>query len=196
MDLLDNPIFDSRNGTVIYNGFGIINPFIFDIQGDGIAIQRRFYADPDNPQEDIENYSIKTLTPFAMGTTVGNTVDMILSPGVLQRSAFRNERLKNLEKELATLDPSKPANANAIAALQKRIAELKINDPSNRRTNQIGTKALVDYPLNAATALYKYKNKEQELTPSAPWLMQLWMGGWDTDALSFWVEGYVQIVLD
>ncbi len=187
VDLLENPIFDSRNGTVIFNGFGIINPFIFSIEGkDGVTIKRRFYADPDNEQDDMQKYPIDVLTPYTMNTVVPNSPNFIQLSSVLQRSAFRNERLENLTKELASCkDPVQ------IAALNKRITELKINDPTNRRTNQIGTKVLLSYPLNAKSASYKGK----KVKPSQNWNLEMWMGGWDADSLCFWIEGNIQIMI-
>ncbi|MEM8907206.1 MAG: hypothetical protein AAGD05_05105 [Bacteroidota bacterium] len=184
VDLLGNPTFDSRNGTIIFNGFGIVNPFIFDIQGTDVHIQRRFFTDPENEQEDLEHYPIELLTPYTMNTVVPDAPSMILWGKVLQRSAFRNERLQQLKGELA--DCEDPIQ---IAALNKRINELEINNPNNRRTKQIGTKALLSYPLNAKTAQYNGKTVE----PDQNWDLELWMGAWDADSLCFWAEGYVQI---
>lgn len=187
VDLLGNPIFDSRNGTVIFNGFGVINPFILAIKGkDKVSIERRFYADPDNEQEDLQNYPIDLLSPYTMNTVVMNSPNFIQDAQVWNRSAFRNERLQNLKADLAsTKDPIQ------IAALQKRISELEINDPGNRRTKQIGTKVLLSYPLNAKTALYKGK----KVTPPNDWDLEMWMGGWDADSLCFWIEGNIQITI-
>ena len=132
----------------------------------------------------LEKYPIDVLTPYTMSTVVPNSPNMILDAGVFQRSAFRNERLTNLKNELAHCkDPIQ------IAALQKRISQLEINDPNNRRTNQIGTKALLSYPINAKEAFYNGK----KIKPANTWDLEMWMGGWDADALSFWVEGNVQI---
>ncbi len=188
VDLPGKPRFDSRNGTIIYNGFGIINPFGLSIEGkDGQCIYRRFYADPDNPQEDLSNYPIELLTKYECKNAIMDCVGMLLDADVLQRSAFRNERLENLQKEYADTK-----DAVKRAGLEKRISELKNNDPVNRRTNQIGTKALFNYPLNAKTAMVN----DAEITPDQDWLMDLWLGGWDADALGFYIKGYVQVVLN
>jgi hypothetical protein len=198
VDLLKNPIFDSRNSTIIYSGFGVVNPFILSVEGKGLSINRRFYADPSNEQDDIEQYSIDTLTPFMMNTVIMDSVEEIFLTGVLDRTAFRNERLHLLEKDLAALcaeaiaHPKNKSIPVQIAGLEKRIAELRNNDPENRRTNQIGTQALLNYPLNAKTAVLNKK----KINPPAPWPLMLWMGGWDADALGFQVNGYVQIILE
>jgi len=198
VDLLDNATFDSRNSTLIYNGFGIVNPYTLSIEGKELSVSRRFYADSKNEQDNLENYNINTLTPYMMNTVVPNSLEAILGTDVLDRTAFRNERLKLLQKDLAVLREQEIKHPNdkpvlvQIAALEKRIAELKMNDPVNRRTNQIGTQVLINYPLNATTAWVNNK----KIMPPAQWPTMLWMGGWDADALGFSVNGFVQIILD
>src|SRR3984885_3318603 len=138
VDLLGNATFDSRNSTLIYNGFGIVNPFALSIEGKELSINRRFYADSSNEQDSLESYNINVLTPYMMNTAIMDSLEVILSTDVLNRTAFRNERRQLLQKDLAVLREHelKHPNDNAvlvqIAALEKRIAELKMNDPINR----------------------------------------------------------------
>lgn len=195
VDLLNNSVFDSRNSTIIYNGFGVMNPFLLSIDGKGISINRRFYPDPKNPQNDLEKYSINELNTYMLNTVFMDSIEMILNTGVLNRTAFRNERLQLLRKDLEALQVKEPQSKKVlieIAALQKRISELEQNDPQNRRTNQIGTQVLINYPLNAETA----KFNRSKITPSANWPTMIWLGGWDADSLGFYVYGTVQITLD
>jgi len=197
IDLLGNATFDSRNSTLIYNGFGIVNPFMIGIEGNDLTISRRFYADTSNEQDSLENYDISTLTPFMMTTVVVNSLEIILGSDVLDRTAFRNERRELLQKDLAVLREQEQKNPNdtsvliQIAALEKRIAELKLNDPANRRTNQIGTQVMINYPLNAKTASLN----NEPIAPLVPWPTMIWLGGWDADAMGFCVNGYVQVIL-
>lgn len=198
VDLLGKVTFDSRNSTLIYNGFGIINPFTLIIEGKGLSISRRFYADNKNEQDDLAKYNIITLNTFIMNTVVMDSLEMILSSDVLDRVAFRNERFELLHKDLVILknqtspQPDQKPLPIQIAALEKRMAELQIKDPENRRTNQIGTQVLVNYPLNAKTAFINNKT----INPSADWPSMIWMGGWDADALGFNVKGFVQVILE
>lgn len=194
VNLLNDSVFDSRNSTIIYNGFGVMNPFILSIEGKGLSINRRFYPDPTKPQNDLEKYSIDTLTPFMLNMVVMDSVEMILNTGVLDRSAFRNERLALLRNDLAILVGKKTKSKKElieIAALEKRISELEMNDPSNRRTRQIGTQVLINYPLNAENA----KLGNRTIKPTADWPTMIWMGGWDADSLGFYIYGTVQIII-
>ena len=48
VDLPDNCIFSSENSTIIYNGFGVMNPFILSIEGKGMSFRRRFCTNQPN----------------------------------------------------------------------------------------------------------------------------------------------------
>jgi|GEM_PF-629995 len=190
--LLGKPIFDSRNSTLLYNGFGIINPFNLEIRGDDFSISRRFFVDPENPTDHLEDIPLEQLTCYSMANTafMGSARILELS-GVLNPSAWRNRRQKCLEVELAEEQDKEIRDLNKIAALEKRIVELKKNDPNNRRTAQMSTEAMVKYPLNSKFALVNGVK-----VPVGPeWPQELWMGGWDADALSFYVKGTVFISL-
>lgn len=203
VDLLNDPRFDSRNSTIVYDGYGLISPFDFEVAADGgdgaagVCIQRSYYVDPDNPTTDLESISIDKLTPHVMNpqlydavslnrTTPGSP-DMLLESGIINPSAYRHRRLQQLLEELeCTADPV------CRAALQKRIAELRIDDPKNRRTAQLGAKVLVPYSLNSKRAVVNGTT----LSIETPWSLEMWLGGWDTDSLSFYVMGTVRIVLN
>ena len=96
--------------------------------------------------------------------------------------------MEKLEADLPKVDC-----LTAKAALKKRIAELRINDPANRRTAQLGTKVLVPYNLNSKKAVV---NGQTIHAVGPSWSMEMWMGGWDTDALSFFVMGALKITVD
>lgn len=222
VDLLGNPIFDSRNSTLVYNGYGLISPFNLQIKGEikdhkingrkikhqrikdqKIRISRAFYVDPKNPTNDLASIPIDQLSPYIMKVDVNDPPDpgdstpgssnILLKSGILDQVAYRKERLDNVEKELAETQKKNPSDEVCIAALNKRIAELRIDDPVNRRTAQLGAKVLVPYNLNSRDAVVNGKTIK---SCGAPWNMEMWMGGWDTDAMSFFVLGTVKMVLD
>ena len=158
IDLKENCIFASENSTIIYNGFGVMNPFILTVEGQNQYYERRFFADPTKPHNKIEDYNITSLKPYKLNTVVMNSVDIIYEAGVLDRTAFRNERKKLLEKDLKKLEaelkkhPTDKKLKIQIAALLKRISELNITTVTDRRTLQAGTQVLINYPLNSKEA--------------------------------------------
>lgn len=198
VDLKKNAVFVSENSTVIYNGFGVMNPFIFSVEGKGKSFERRFYADPADPKDKVEEYDIDTLTPYMLNTVFMDSVQLMSDGAILNRTAYRNERKSNLEAELKHVQEQsdqEPKNKNLkikIAALNKRIAELNMNDPENRRTRQIGTQTLINYPLNAVDA----KVDKKAVKPSEDWPITMWFGAWDADSLCFFVNGFIEISVE
>lgn len=69
---------------------------------------------------------------------------------------------------------------------------MNINNPENRRTRQIGTQTLINYPLNAVEA--KVNNKT--IKPSEDWPITMWFGAWDADSLCFFVNGFIEISVE
>lgn len=205
IDLLNEPIFDSRNSTIVYNGYGLLSPFDMEIRspegydGPSVTIQRSYFVDPQNPSTDLESIPIDELMPHVMGIAVYDPAnppnsfspgspDILFESGIIAPTAFRQRRLKQLEAELKAT----PAEDRvATAALKKRIAELRIDDPQNRRTAQLGAKVLVPYDLNGKEAIVNGTSIEA----GDAWPLEMWLGGWDADALSFFVIGTLQIAL-
>lgn len=217
IDLLGKPKFTSHNSILVYNGYGIVNPVHLQVstkngKRKNAKISRRFFIDPDNPTQDLESISIDILTdytikidatatpPITAGegasqpNDVMNTIgspNMLYESGILEPTAYRQQRLKNLEGELAEMLQEKPIDRIKEAALLKRIDELKINDSNNRRTVQLGAKVLLPYALNSHKAKVNGK-----LIPAGPsWGLELWMGGWDADSMCFYIMGTVEISL-
>lgn len=208
VDLLGNPRFDSRNSTLVYNGYGVMNPFNMRISNGPRSVSRRFYVDPQNPTDDLHDIKITELQNYTITTDLSDIPDlgnpsanppsatagspnMLLESGVLDATAYRKERLKNLESELKEVLANSPGDKIAIAALNKRIFELRIDKPVNRRTQQMSTKVLVPYALNSEKVMFN----GAAIPGGKPWSLEMWMGSWDADALSFYVVGTVIISL-
>jgi hypothetical protein len=198
IDLKKNAVFVSENSTVIYNGFGVMNPFIFSVEGKNKSFQRRFYADPLDPKEDVEDYTIDQLTPYMLNTVFMDSVQEMSDGAILNRTAYRNERKRELARELELLELELKRHPNDkklqmnSAALKKRISELNISDPNNRRTRQIGTQTLINYPLNAVEAVVN----KQKVKPQQDWPITMWFGAWDADSLCFFVNGFIEISVE
>jgi hypothetical protein len=208
VDLLGNPRFDSRNSTLVYNGYGVMNPFNLQVSNGPRSVSRRFYVDPKNPTDDLHGIKITDLQKYTVSTDLSDIPDisnpsanpltatagspnMLLESGVLDAVAYRKERLKNLEGELAQVLADSPRDKIAIAALNKRIFELRIDEPVNRRTQQMSTKVLLPYALNSEKAMLN----SAVIPGGKPWSLEMWMGSWDADSLAFYVLGTVIISL-
>jgi len=218
IDLLGSPTFTSHNSILVYNGYGIVDPFHLEVRtnkpkGKKISISRSFFVDPSNPKQSIEDIPIDVLSNYIINVDATNTFplnnaenlrkakdriniygspNMLYESGILDPVAFRQQRLKELEGELAESLKQKPLDQINIAALNKRIAELNIDDPRNRRTAQMGAKVLLPYALNSHDA----KVNGKLVKPGPAWAIELWMGGWDADSMCFYILGTVEVTLD
>lgn len=192
VDLLDDPTFDARNYVVVDNGFGVIWPFRFCIDNgragaEHFRIVRSAVFDPDHPERTPIEADEALLRPFLLSAPVLHSAQVLTETGIVDPIVMREQRRRVLERLRADTDNG---DAVRLAALDKRIDELRRTDPVNRRTQQIATKAYCRYPLNGRDAVMVREGVERR--PDAePWNLEMWFGGWDADALSFFVKGSV-----
>lgn len=216
VDLLGKPKFASHNSILVYNGYGIMDPVNLEIRskntkGKKARISRSFYIDPDHPKQSIDDIPIDVLTDYTVKIDATNTPplnnaeakgskdainiwgspNMIYESGILDPVAYRQERLKNVKGELEEVLKQRPVNRVEVAALKKRISELEMNDPKNRRTAQMGAKVLMPYALNS----HKAKVNGRWIEPGPSWGLEMWMGSWCADAMNFYILGTVEITL-
>jgi hypothetical protein len=203
IDLEDSPRFEERNYVVTQQTFGVISPFKLRVKGKGIGLFRQvdFYPGKplnfpvwETPQEVLQPYT-------AQGFTSGdpNCIALLSSAGG-NPSVYRANRLATLRK---LYKPSLPAIEKA--ALDKRISELMMDDPRDRRTSQLINSAPFSYALNGPAAVQVGTKKAQWLNgamddkggwhyldpaaPLSPWPCSFWMGSWDADSLTFYMQG-------
>lgn len=192
VDLLGEPTFDSRNYVVVDNGFGVIWPFTFCIDNERrgdvhVRIVRSVVVDSDHPDREPIDIDEAVLHPYLLSAPVLQSAQVLTETGILDPAAFRRRRRKLLEQIRAQVDH---VDTVRIAALDKRIRELDETSPINRRTQQIATKAYCRYPLNGDPATVTSGPNLQVSNPE-PWNLEMWFGGWDADALNFFVKGSV-----
>ncbi|MEZ5944062.1 MAG: hypothetical protein R3C18_21940 [Planctomycetaceae bacterium] len=201
VDLVNSPLFDSRNSTIVYDGYGLISPFDMQIRTvsspQELTIERSYCVDPSKPGTSLSDVPILELQTHVMKTQVYNSenlnspypgsANILLESNILDPSAYRFRRRQQLEGQLAETEcPTERA------ALKKRIAELRIADPKNRRSAQMGAKVLAPYNLNSLQATLNNK----EFDPGPAWPLEMWMGGWDADSLCFFTMGTLKMSFD
>lgn len=192
VDLLDEPTFDARNYVVVDNGFGVIWPFRFCIDNgrsgvEHLRVVRSTVIDAAHPERAPIDTEESLLIPYLLSAPVLHSAQVLTETGIVDPIAMRMQRQRLLEQIRAGADPN---DVVRIAALDKRIDELRQTGPVNRRTQQIPTKAYCRYPLNGPDASVTWGGVERR--PSAePWNLEMWFGGWDADSLNFFVKGSV-----
>ena len=207
VDLLDQPRFEERNYVVHSTTFGVIAPFKLRISGRGVKLFRQVDFYPGKPlTTPVFEVPQAVLTPYTMQSFEANAAACAALLGTAQNpSAYRQARLDTLLKIRARprLTPE------ARAALDKRIDELRLDDPRDRRTAQLVNRAIFSYALNGPastafgpTAPAQWLNGQWEngawkyhdpARPLLPWPCNFWIGSWDADSLTCYLQGTVKL---
>jgi hypothetical protein len=202
----DGPRFEERNYIVTKETFGVIAPFHMRIPGNGIEIRRWVDYYPGKPLDfPLMETPQSILRPYTSTFTPGYPACPPLLGPSQNPSVYRQERLRKLEdyKKRSRL------TQDALAAVNKRIEQLHIDDPRDRRTGQLMNATIFNFQLNGPAALgldrsglkwlnghFDKKGGWEYLDPDKPilpWPINFWMGSWDADSLTFYMGGTVQV---
>jgi hypothetical protein len=205
--LEDNPRFEERNYVVITQQFGVIAPFKMRVLGKDIELFRQvhFYVGKpldypllETPQANLMPY---TLQAFNVGMP---QCAALLGPSQ-NPSVYRADRLAKLLdiKQRSRLTP------DGLAAINKRIEQLRMDDPRDRRTGQLVNSASYSYSVNGPASIRLGKGPATWLNghfdpqegwqyhlpdrPLLPWPCSFWIGSWDADSLTCYISGTIQI---
>lgn len=178
VELLDNPVFEGRNGLAAEDGEESIFPFHLQIRQGNIVLRRK--------HRDLSS-----------GEFVLDKPKYRIDPSYMQEAtrmtdpkAFRKERKEALERSLeACQDPVQRV------ALQKRIRDIE------RLAHSI---ELVERALHLV-AHYRIvmqdrwveildpKNKLSGKVETTPWVVSFDVGAWDADALCGYMKGHIEL---
>lgn len=184
VDLRSGPIFQSVNDVVMAAGIEALEPFDLELTHGAFRLRRRDYLDPSQP-----DLTVYTASPELLAER--RTADVTLSTVLLQEAigstdavGYRATRLALLQADLATTkDPV------ARAALGRRISELEITDPDDRRTMSMTFIETRHYQLNGPTDLVDPAGWLAGLATYQTFACDLAMSAWDADALSAYAVG-------
>lgn len=204
--LEDNPRFEERNYVVTRQQFGVVAPFKLRIKGDGIEIFRQVYFDPsqvlDTPVIEVPQ---ATLQPFTSTYFKNYPACFALLGSAATPTRYREVRRETLEhvKRTCALRP------DAMAALDKRIEELRIDDPMDRRSFQLLAATVFQFPINGPASLklggaspvwlngrldaWGKGRGAQQAQEFPDWPCRLWFGSWDADSLTMWMGATVVV---
>lgn len=201
-DLLDEPVLENRNWALTLPGYEPITPFHIRIESSSpsLVIDRNVPLDPDKP--DLPAWKLDEDVLVEKGArglalepeTVGRATGLwdFLQAAVDRRAALEKD-LKALEKK------TKKKHEAKRAILRGRIAELTyaIEHPKDRRLLVRAVIERFGFPLTGSAASVDDPDGvlggTLATSASATWRIDFWMGAWDADALSCFVEGALSI---
>jgi hypothetical protein len=190
VDLVGPAKFESVNEVLMEQGTEALEPFELRLVRDGFSLQRRSYLDPAQPDLTVYTAPRALLEPRRATYAFDPSV-MVEDTGSGDATAFRARRLALLQADLAAaIDPV------ARAALGRRVSELQITDPKDRRTASMFFIERRHYELNGPTSIVDPDGWFTGLDVTTPFPCDVAMGSWDADALSFYTTGTLTLRVD
>jgi hypothetical protein len=203
--LEDKPRFEERNYVVINQQFGVIAPFKLRVKGVGIELYRQVDWYPGKSQDfPLMKIPQAILMPYTMQSF---SAGLAACAGLLGESrdpsVYRTLRLK----KLMDIKRTSRLTQDALAAIDKRVEQLHIDNPGDRRTFQLVNAANYTYAVNGpasiklgdvTTWLNGAVDTESQWNyflpnrPLQPWPCNFWIGNWDADSLTCYMSGTVQ----
>ena len=187
VDFLDYPKFEGRNDILTKEGEEAIVPINIQIKKDCFLIQRKFDDNmnfPPSNLDDVEKFNNMKAT------------GVHLHPGIIQERTgifdlylVWQDRKSQLEADLQTA-----TNEIEKSTLKARIQLLSNSDLARRffarmlySVSLTGSLTFNDPNgyLSGKPARNTKNNKLED------WSLEFWCGGWDADALSGYIEGYL-----
>jgi hypothetical protein len=176
VQLLDNPVFEGRNGVVAGDAEEPILPFHIAVVGAN-ASYRRAMVDPLTGRPEL----IKSIGG-------GEKPAELAKAGVASATAHRLERLQRIEERLAT-----EQNPQMKAGLRKRKKWFDDSGPGPALMwGPVPASYFVNYDYQLRGAAGTVHDPGGVLPPidvNAPWRAQLSFGIWDSDTLCAYVTG-------
>ena len=198
VDLLGGPEFMQRNLIYVTAPFIVlIDPFDLQISADGIALRRAALWDITQPQLGFDDVFLE---PAIVKPRVNEIA--IQSPavaeatGIMDYTAYRAQRLRDLERLLADLEPN--PDPTEQAALRKRIAALRADEHlegARLAAEQfMGMQASYAFPLNGPPHVADPAARlGGEVGRSQQWQVAFWLGGYDVDSLCGYMSGTLTV---
>ena len=180
VDLLDHPIFEGRNQDVTRDAREPIVPFHLEIRRDDFRLRRI---------DRIDIWEADELMRRKAKSFERNSARVARATGISDFRKLRSDRLNTLESELnSTQDDMYREQLTA------RIRELAVT--GDVREACLGFLVEYDFSLRHNSEI----EDPQGLLNGNPdidtdWPIRFWMGGWDADTLTGYVEGQLSIPL-
>ncbi len=175
VDLVGEPRFEGRNGIVAQSGSEPIAPFRIRIAANGIVAERD--------------------SGFAMPyAEMGATARVDRSIAVIGAATGEWNFAATLRKRRGVLEElhSAAKSATARAALAARMCGIDQN--GFFMTLLHATRMIYAFSLRGDCVLSdRYGRLTNPLSESDPWTVEFWLGGWDADAMSGYVDGWLTI---
>lgn len=177
VELLDDALFEGRNGIIAPSAQEPIVPWHLRIRAGDIVVEGR---DAMDLSDDVE---VARRQPIGLDQV---STEALAASGVGDPVVFRQQRLQAVNADLlATQDPVQRA---ALTARKQQLGLSGIQQAS------LAFKLDYSYEMRGPNALSD-PNDRLGFNGAAPtqWSTSFWMGAWDADALSGFIQGRIEL---
>ncbi len=180
VELVGDPKFEGRNGIVAEDGFEPVVPCHFQIKKNRFVLNR--------PHLDTEEFPFEELKA---GGVNGSPAEIAEATGIWDLGTVWEKREAELRKDRdATTDPV------VQAALTQRI-EMIANRKKNRLTRYFGARMMYALSLKGTAACEDPDGfLKGTVDLISPWPVEFWFGGWDPDAFSGFMQGFIGVPIE
>jgi hypothetical protein len=200
-DPFPGPIFDSRNNIVGSddNMSFVINPFELAIRNDKVDLKAIDYLNPADPRqkiwqiEDPSTYTSRLPTAFASGSTQASaSIQVFDIYGYFRdRRRWLGDRIKELEKALAEGKGDPAAIEAKIQGLTTRIYQIEFW--GDRFATKLQFQLTYSLNINGPQTFTGQEHLGGEVDTTHPWPVTFWLGGWDGDLLTGFMQGSLSV---
>jgi hypothetical protein len=180
VELSDDACFEGRNGIVARSGSEPIVPFTLRIATAETVI--------------VRDSGVRA-SPFAALQPKGL---LRSSPAVIASATHRwnfgavlADRAKKLAQDLAAMGPAEQSST-AAAALRSRLANMQFTAVFAAGLHD--ARVLYSFPMKGEANVTDESHRlDPPLDTAADWAVEFWMGAWDIDAMTGFVDGWLMI---
>jgi hypothetical protein len=175
VDLVGNPRFEGRNGIVAVSGTEPIVPFTIRVAARGIVLERDSGVS-QLPYTDLQGVQI---------SQSGSTVASATGDWDFASSLRRRRHQLEADRDAARDDLSRAAFGARAECLRQNGHFLTILH---------GVRLVYAFALSGKSNVsHASRRFTSPPTTAKPWLIEFWLGGWDGDAMTGFVDGWLTI---
>jgi hypothetical protein len=201
VDLLDGPEYYQHNLILTEEAWNApIDPFVLQISGNGIVIQRRDLWDVTRPELTIfDVFTIPQLLARRSDVPALQSPEVAEATGAVNYEAYRQQRRLELIKiRDALIKKKNPKDRLKILGLNQRIGSINKDQTMVgivlAGQQFLGMQATYGFSINGQYLIEDAKNLlNGEIGASMDWPLKFWMGGYDVDTMCNYMRGSLSL---
>lgn len=192
VDLLDDPMFEGRNGLIAEDGHEPIHPFDLRITNGSVTLRRKDGLDPAASPLGVSLAQLRRRFGGGFEANEAARSDVAAATEIPDIEAWLWNRIEILEHECQQED-----DVDAQAALETRLWALQNPLTEHKIRFALGGRVSYAFAVGEHGGTVEVEDPDRDLggapVRDAPWPIKFWMGGWMADALCAFAKGTLTV---